>query len=182
MQIETPRLLLRDFTLDDVEALAACQADERFWRFYERVDDIETRAREHIELFVGWQAVQPRTHFQFAIVLKQDGSLIGDCGLRQHVQARYGGQAELGYELDPQHWGNGYATEAAQAMIAYGFETLNLHRVWATCRGENAPSWRLMERLGMRREGVFEKEARLDGRWVDTYLYALLEDEWRSRQ
>lgn len=181
MQIETPRLLLRDFTLDDVEALAACQTDERFWRYYDRVEDIEARTRELVALFVGWQDAQPRMRFQLAVILKQDGSLIGDCGLRQRLQASYGGQAELGYELDPRHWGNGYATEAAQALLAYGFETLGLHRVWATCLAINAPSWHLMERLGMRREGVLEKNGRLNGGWVDTYLYGLLEDEWKSR-
>ena len=185
MQIETERLLLRDFTLKDVEALAACRADERYWRFYNLVDDIEANAREHIELFVRWQEQQPRTHFQLAIVLRQTGRLIGNCGLRQGAQVFHrspdASEAELGYELDPFHWGNGYATEAARAMVAYGFQTLGLHRVFASCLGDNEASWRLMERLGMRREGVLRAQADLRGLMVDTYLYGLLKEEWKSQ-
>ncbi len=184
MQIETQRLLLRDFTTDDVEALAACRTDERYWRYYERVDDVEAGAREHVGLFVGWQAEQPRTHFQLAIVLEQDGTLIGDCGLRRRPQLSFGGatdlEADIGYELDPRYWGQGYATEAMRALVHYGFESLGLHRIWAFCLAANEPSWRLMERLGMRREGVLQQNVRLRGRWVDTYVYGLLHDAWRS--
>ena len=178
MQIETPRLLLRDFTLDDAEALAACRRDERYWRYYEPVDDIAASAREHVEWFVSWQKTRPRTHYQLVIVL--DGRLIGDCGLRQRPQVPYGDaaarEADIGYELDPARWGNGYATEAVRALVTYGFDTLKLHRVWSFCLAENEPSWRLMERLGMQREGVLRQNTRLRGRWVDTFVYGLLED------
>jgi len=185
MQIETDRLVLRDFTMDDVEALAACRADARYWRHYDRVDDIEVNAREHVELFVRWQHEQPRTHFQLAITWKEDGALIGDCGLRRRPQLSFGGatdlEADIGYELDPRYWGLGLATEAMRALVAHGFETMALHRVWAFCLAANEPSWRLMERLGMRREGVLKQNVRLRGHWVDTYVYAVLEDEWKSR-
>lgn len=181
MQLETPRLLLRDFRPDDAPALAACRADERYWRYYDRVDDVEANAREHVELFVRWQSEAPRTHFQLAIVLKHNDALIGDCGLRQHEQVSYGTpnrlEADIGDELDPRHWRNGYATEAVRALLGYGFDTLNLHRVWAYCLAENEASWRLMERLGMRREGVLRANVRLQGRWADTYLYGLLAED-----
>jgi ribosomal-protein-alanine N-acetyltransferase len=185
MQIETERLLLRDFTLGDVEALAACRMDERYWRYYDRVDDVEATAREHVELFVRWQSETPRTHYQLAIVLKQDDTLIGDCGLRRRPQVEYGGasdlEADIGYELDPRYWRQGYATEAMRALVSFGFETLGLHRVWAFCLAANEPSWRLMERLGMHREGQLRQNAQLRGRWVETFVYGLLEDEWKSR-
>jgi RimJ/RimL family protein N-acetyltransferase len=184
MQLETERLLLRDFTLADVEALAACRRDERYWRYYDSVQDIESSAREHVELFVGWQDTSPRTHFQLAIVLKQDETLIGDCGLRRRPQVEYGGasdvEADIGYELDPRFWGQGYATEAVKALLQYGFDALKLHRVWAFCLAENEPSWRLMERIGMRREGVLRQNVRLRRRWVDTFVYGVLEDAWKS--
>ena len=63
-------------------------------------------------------------------------------------------------------------------MVDHGFVTLKLHRVWASCVTDNEPSWRLMERLRMRREGVLVQNTRLRDRWVDSYLYAILEDEW----
>jgi RimJ/RimL family protein N-acetyltransferase len=184
MQIETERLLLRDFTLDDVDALAACRRDERYWRYYDSVQDIEAGAREHVELFMSWQIASPRTHFQLAIVLKHGDTLIGDCGLRRRPQLDYGGasdlEADIGYELDPRFWGQGYATEAVKALLDYGFDALKLHRVWAFCLAENEPSWRLMKRVGMRREGVLRQNVRLGGHWVDTYVYALLEEEWKT--
>lgn len=184
MEIETTRLLLRDFTLEDVLALVACRSDERYWRFYDRPEDVEANAREHVELFVRRQAESPRTNFQLAIVLKEDGRLIGDAGIRRHSQVSYGegkeNEADIGYELDPRCWGHGYATEAVSALVEYGFGTLKLHRVWAYCMAENEASWRLMERLGMQREGVLRQNTLLGGRWVDTYVYGLLEDEWKS--
>jgi ribosomal-protein-alanine N-acetyltransferase len=90
-------------------------------------------------------------------------------------------EAELGYELEPRHWGKGYASEAARAMVAYGFEALELDRVFAYTLGENEASWRLMKRLGMRREGVLRDQANLRGHRVDTYLYGLLKEEWKSQ-
>ena len=184
MQIETDRLILRDFTKEDVSALADCRADERYWLYYDRVADIEENAREHVELFIRWRSEEPRTHFQLAILLKQEGRLIGDCGLRRRPQLSYGGatdlEADIGYELDPRQWGRGYATEAVQSLLRFGFQTLGLHRVWAFCLAANEPSWRLMERLGMRREGVLRQNARLNGRWADTYVYGMLQESWES--
>ncbi len=63
MRIETERLVLRDFVAEDAEGLASCRSDERYWRYYDRPDDIAAAAREHIELFVAWQRAEPRTHF-----------------------------------------------------------------------------------------------------------------------
>jgi RimJ/RimL family protein N-acetyltransferase len=88
-------------------------------------------------------------------------------------------QAELGWVLDPAHGGRGYATEAVRAVIDVCFGPLGLRRVHAGCFAENEPSWRLMERLGMRRE-EFSRQTALhrSGRWIDGMNYALLADEW----
>ena len=83
VKLETERLILREFVLDDAVGLAACRQGERFWRYYEVEDDIAGRAAEHVAMFVSWQGEVPRTHYQLAVVLKETGSLIGSCGIRQ---------------------------------------------------------------------------------------------------
>ncbi len=81
--------------------------------------------------------------------------------------------------LHRDHHGQGYATEAARALLGYGFEELDLHRIIATCQPENPASYRVMEKLGMRREGHFRQCIdRGQGVWWDEYFYALLKDEW----
>ena len=93
-----------------------------------------------------------------------------------------GAQADLGWVLDPGHAGRGLATEAVRAQLGICFDGLGLHRVVATCFAENEPSWRLMERVGMRREAATRKDSlHADGTWRDCYQYALLDEEWAAR-
>ncbi len=88
-------------------------------------------------------------------------------------------QAELGWVLDPAHSGHGYATEAVRELLRYSFQVLGVRRVVANCFLDNGTSWRLMERVGMRRETTaFASSLHRSGRWLDTVAYALLEDEW----
>ena len=95
---------------------------------------------------------------------------------------RAGGvQAELAWVLDPAATGRGFATEAVREVLRVCFEELGLRRVTATCFADNEPSWRMMERLGMRREAHFRECETLGGEWADLLVYALLEEEYRAR-
>jgi RimJ/RimL family protein N-acetyltransferase len=116
-------------------------------------------------------------------------TIIGDFMLRREdawaqaevTQAAEGAQADLGWVLDPAHTGHGYATEAVRGLLRYCFADLGVHRVVANCFLDNDASWRLMERVGMRRETHAVKESlHRSGRWLDTVTYALLDDEWSS--
>jgi RimJ/RimL family protein N-acetyltransferase len=90
-------------------------------------------------------------------------------------------EAELGWTFDPAHHGHGFATEAIGAVLRICFDDLGLRRVVAICFTANEPSWRLMERIGMRREARHVKESlHRDHGWLDAYVYALLAEEWRS--
>ena len=90
-------------------------------------------------------------------------------------------QAELGWVLDPDREGHGYATEAVRELIRLCFEDLGLRRVTANCFADNEASWRLMERVGMRREiHTVRDSLHRSGRWLDGLGYALLADEWRK--
>jgi RimJ/RimL family protein N-acetyltransferase len=107
---------------------------------------------------------------------------IGDAWSQSEVAAHARGvQAELGWCLDPRHSGRGYATEAVKAMIRLCFEDLAVRRITANCFADNEPSWRLMERLGMRREvHTLRESLHRSGEWLDGVGYALLADEWRA--
>lgn len=174
MILRTERLLLREFTGDDWPAVLAYQRDPRYLRFYEWTERSEADVRAFVQQFIDQQAESPRIEIQLAIIL--GGEVVGIVGLRRaSAGARV---ADTGFELAPQCWGRGYATEAARALLGYGFAELGLHRVTAHCVAENTASARVLERLGMRREGRLREHEFFEGRWWDTLLYGILEREW----
>lgn len=179
MQLTTDRLLLRDFRGDDWPAVLAYQSDPLYLRYYEWTERTPESVRDFVRMFLDHQQSQPRTRFQLAVVLKTSGALIGNCGIRLTAPGSH--EADMGYELSPAHWGCGYATEAAHAVLDFGFSELGVHRVWATTLADNAGSARVLEKLGMRLEGRLRDKERFKGRYWDALLYAILEPEWRRQ-
>jgi RimJ/RimL family protein N-acetyltransferase len=123
------------------------------------------------------------------LIVEREGSVIGDLMLRiedpwsqtEVAEQARGVQAELGYCLDPQHTGHGYATEATRAMLRLCFVDLGLRRVTASCFADNVASWQVMERVGMRREAHQVRESLHRSRgWLDGLDYALLAEEWQG--
>lgn len=179
MILTTDRLILREVEANDRDAIFAYQSDSRYRRYYPWIPDVQEDVHRLVDAFIHWQEEQPRYKFQLAITLLVDHRLIGTCGIRA---AKVNGQeAELGYELHPDHWGQGYATEAAHAMLIFGFGTLNLQRVWAQCLAENKASVRVLDRLGMRQEQLLSKHTWMQKRWWDTLVYAISKAEWRAQ-
>lgn len=177
--LETERLILRDFIAEDWPAVLAYQHDERYLRYYPHTARTAADVRAFVQMFLDQQRAEPRLKFQPAIVLKQSGQLIGNCGLR--LDAPDSHEADMGFELAPDHWGNGYATEAAQAILRVGFGEMGLHRIWAACIAENQASARVLQKLGMRLEGLLrDKECFKDRKW-DVCLYAILAPEWEAQ-
>ena len=178
MRLTTDRLVLREFVAADWEAVLAYQRDPRYLRYYPWCDRTEADARAFVGMFLEWQREQPRRRFQMAIALKGSGSLVGNCGLRRKPENDW--EADLGYELDPERWGQGYATEAAGALVKFGFQDLALYRISSWCIAENTASARVLERLGFQQEGRLRRNVSFKGRCWDTLLYALLRDEWEE--
>ena len=178
MLITTDRLLLREFVADDWPAVLAYQRDPRYLRLYPWADRTEADARDFVQMFVEQQAEQPRRKFQLAIALRDGAGLIGNCGIRRKPENDW--EADIGYELALEHWGHGYATEAALAIVNFGFRELGLHRISSWCIADNAASARVLERVGMRLEGRLLENEYFKERWWDTLLYGLLEYEWRA--
>lgn len=119
----------------------------------------------------------PNTWFQLAIVNKNVDMLIGDIGIHFLED---NDQIEVGYTLAPSYQGQGYAIEALKAVINYLFFDLKKHRITASVDPNNSKSIRLLENLGMRKEGHFIKSFRMGDMWFDDCIYAILEDEWKE--
>lgn len=178
--LTTERLLLRDFIKSDWQTVLTYQQDPLYLRYNEWTSRTADEVRQFIQMFLDQQNQVPRLKFQFAITLKPGGQLIGNCGVRRDSpEAREG---DIGYELDPRFWGQGYATEAARAVLQFGFTQMNLHRITAWCVADNVGSARVLEKLGMRQEGRLRDHQYFKGRWWDTLSYAILYDEWRAQK
>jgi RimJ/RimL family protein N-acetyltransferase len=186
MELQTDRLILREYAEDDWRVMLAYQSQPDYGTYYETQVRDEASTRAFLGHFIAWQQEQPRRRYQMAVVLRETGVLIGSCGLRLGgIEERIDHSAHegiLGYDLDPTQWGHGYATEAAHALLRFGFETLGLHRVWTYHVADNRRSERVMERLGFTQEGLLRENERMQGRWWDTCVHGLLADEWRATQ
>lgn len=171
MELTTERLVLREFVEDDWTAVWAYQVDPRYLRYYHQSTRSEADARAFVQMFVRQQFARPRSKFQLAMILRTSGELIGNCGIR--LALGRDGSADLGYEVAPDHWGRGYATEAARAMLAFGFEQLDLRRVTADCIADNRASARVLEKLGMTLVQRQVAAETFKGRAWDVLHYAL---------
>jgi [ribosomal protein S5]-alanine N-acetyltransferase len=178
MLIRTERLVLRDFVASDRDAVHAYQRDPRYLRFYPWRDRTENDATEFVGRFLEWQLDSPRYRLQLCVCLADRGEVIGNVGLRQPETDA--GVAELGFELAPDRWGMGYATEAAGRLVRFGFEEWKLHRISAHCIAANNASARVLEKLGMRQEGRLRESEFFKGRWWDVLLFGLLQSEYRT--
>ncbi|CAG0926899.1 diamine N-acetyltransferase [Thermoflexales bacterium] len=178
MQFSTERLILRDFVAADWPAVLAYQRDPRYLQYYAWIDRTPQDVQRFVQLFVDQQREQPRHKFQLAVVLKDTQHLIGNCGIR--LAAAHAHEADIGYELAPDQWGHGYATEAARAIVHFGFTELKLHRITAWCIADNVASARVLEKLGLKLEGRLREKEYFKDRWWDMLLYAILEGEWHA--
>lgn len=174
----TERLVLRPALEADLEPI---------WR-YRRLESVGrwmTDESKELDAFVAKSLEVDR--LPTTLVVERDGALVGDLMLKvgdawgqgEVADRVVGVQAELGWCLDPAYEGHGYATEAVRALVRIAFADLGLHRVTALCFAENEPSWRLMERVGLRREAYNVRDSlHRDGTWRDGMAYALLAEEW----
>ncbi|WP_269583257.1 GNAT family N-acetyltransferase [Roseibium sp. Sym1] len=176
--VETERLVLRPMTLHDAEAIHAYQSLPEIARYQywepRSLEEIRGKLTEWTQM----HRLEGEGTLAFAVETRGDGAFVGDVSLRvTSVEAR---QGTIGFTLNPDHQGRGFATEACRALLRLAFEDLGLHRVFACCDARNIGSWRVMERLGMRREAHFREHALFKGGWDEEFYYALLEDEWRQ--
>lgn len=176
----TDRLTVRPATAGDADAT---------WQFRRRADVSRwlTRAPAGLDEHRTW--FEAPDNLASTLVIERSGVVIGDLMVKiedawaqaEIVGRARGVQAELGWVLHPEHAGQGFATEAIRELLRVCFTDLGLRRVTAVCFAANDPSWRLMERVGMRREFCTVRDSlHRSGEWLDCLGYALLADEYAA--
>jgi RimJ/RimL family protein N-acetyltransferase len=175
----TERLALRELRLDDAPAVASRAGDRRVARYLIAVPSpypTTLAARWLVGRIAWWAGGRGVT----LAITRRDApdELLGTASLRRFARDR---RAELGYWLGAAEWGRGYATEAAGAIVDFGFRDLGLARIYAQVLDGNAPSCRVLDKLGMTREGVRRRHIRKGRNLRDVVMYGLLRDEWAER-
>jgi RimJ/RimL family protein N-acetyltransferase len=178
--ILTNRLKLRDFIEDDWISVHKYASDPETVRYVGWGPNSEEDTKNFMQRVIASQREEPRRNFELGVTLKEQTTLIGRCGIG--VSDPRHREGFIGYILNKSFWGQGYATELSQALLAFGFEKLGLHRIYATCDIDNKASAHVMEKIGMQREGLL-REYRMQGKnWRDQFIYATLHREWKLRK
>jgi RimJ/RimL family protein N-acetyltransferase len=179
MELLTERLRIRQFQADDTVAVHDYASDPEVVRYNTFGPNSEEQTESYIEDMVTLAKTHFRGHFEWAVALKESETLIGSCSLVMGKPDPR--QGEIGFVLNRNYWGHGYATEAAGAVLKHGFTDHGLHRIFARCQVENQRSIRVLERLGMRREGFHCQSEWIKEGWKDILVYALLKCEWTAQ-
>ena len=177
--LETERLSLREIALEDGPAIQAFQACEDQWRYTavepEELADGTMRIRRYLEHCGPDEA---RRLFVYAAVEKCSGEIIGQISLSRMMHPAI---ASLGYGVAGNRAGKGYATEMAARLLAFGFKDVGVNRITADIAVENQPSIRVVEKVGMTREGVARENIYAQGRWWTEALYARLASDHKQQ-
>lgn len=173
--LQSERLLLRPFTEADADALFALMSNPHILRYWDAPPWAD-RAQADRFLARCKQAVE-RNVVPLAIVRNRDNMFIGWCSL-QNIDPGYR-SAVLGFCLTKSAWGQGFATEASTALLAWGFNTLDLIRVQSEADTRNAASDRVLHKLGFVREGTLRENCIVNGEVSDSWIYGLLRREWQ---
>ena len=178
--LKTKRLLIRPYKDSDLEPLFAYRNDPEVAMY--QGWDIPYPREKAIKEVSGPEVMvptEPSGRFKAALELKSTAEMIGDIGFVLAEDDAL--QAHVGYTLARAYWQQGFATEAVQNVMAYLFDELNLNRIIAETDVLNEPSWRLLERLGFRREAHLVESTWSKGAYESEYHYAMLKREWEAR-
>lgn len=180
--LSTDRLVLRPFKESDVDAVHSYGGNPDNVKYMVWGPNSKEDTKNFIQDTIKKWDMDPILNYDFAIVLKDTDKLIGGCGIYLNESRNEG---MLGWILHKEYWKQGYMPEVATELLRFGFEELKVHRLYATCNTENYGSYRVMEKVGMRREAHFIKNryGRVcdDKQWYSEYHYGILEEEWGTR-
>jgi len=176
IEIRTERLLLKRLTPSKAHDVFVYRSDPEIYRF----QNFKPGTIEEVISFIEGCSPTPNIEgswYQLGVFLNNE--LIGDCGL--NFLGPENSQVEIGYTIARSHQRKGYGKECIVSILDFLFGTLRKHRVIASLDPKNEASVKLMDKLGFRREGLFRKSILAGGNWVDNLIYAMLDDEWTSR-
>jgi len=175
LTFETERLRLRQLTLDDAEFVFKHFSDLQVTRYLYDEPPLGSMyaALALIEFF---EDPQDKNRMRWGLERKEDRRLIGTCGFHRWEKAYF--RAEMGYDLAPDCWGQGYMSEALRAIVNCAFKCMHLNRIDALVYTANEPSLHILQRLGFKQEGVLRDYFYQDGKFYDHALLSLLRREW----
>ncbi len=177
MEIATERLQLREFTVDDIDPITAYRSEPRYLEHYPWSTWSRSRSEAFVEGCMSAGAEEPRREYDLGVTLLGNRRLIGTCGLRLHGEGTERG--DIGYELSPDHWGNGYATEAASAILDLAFGQMRLEEVEARCVMANQRSVNVLLRLAFAEAERIPVGPGLGGHtWPERGLFRLSRVRW----
>ncbi len=168
MFIKSQRIVIREFEPHDWQAIYAYTSDKNVMKYIPEGVFSEEDAKN----FVSKNMDDAKN---FPVVLIDENILIGHMVFHPYFGKH---TYEIGWVFNPKYYNKGYASEAAQALLNYGFKDMQLHRIIATCQPQNIPSYKVMEKIGMRKEGYFKQCIPHGDDWWDEYYYAVLAKEW----
>lgn len=172
--LRTERLFLRPYTRDDIPQFLPLISAREIAATTLRIPHPYSQADAEDQVR---RSQESDDSIRLAIFLKATSELIGGAGLRLELDHH---RAELGYWIGVPYWGNGYATEAARAMVKYGFEEMKLHRIYATYYSNNPASGKVLRKLGMKPEGCLRGHIWKWDEYHDSEIYGMLKDEWQG--
>lgn len=179
-RFETKRLLLRPFKLTDFDAYAAYHIKPDTYRFLYAASPDRSTLRRQFTADIRPVFAAEGDVFKLAVIVKETGQLVGEVSLRFTNKTAL--QADVAYVFNSAFAGQGYATEATQAIVDYGFDHLGLHRIAARIDAHNSGSIRVIERLKFRKEAHFLQKIIYNGIWCDELVYAMLAHEWPQKR
>lgn len=167
--LSSPRLQFREFVYDDWLHIHRWSHDKSQTRYDSTPNLSTTRARNIVNMIVGYQRDDPRFHYYAMLHLPGDIHVIGS--IYAAVRDQVNNSVEIGYRISTQYWGHGYATEAAIVMRDFARDYMFANRVYAQVVTANVGSVRVLEKIGMVREEVFPRAILRNGHWLDTAVY-----------
>lgn len=180
MNYSSERLYFREFNENDFGLLYSIYSNAKVMKYtYLDKYDREEELRPYFqEILKNNQEGTKRQAYEFAVFLL-DGSFVGMAEIEINNKNEDGGIGEIGYYTLPPFWGNGYTTEIAKLLLDIGFRDIKLHRLYARCNVNNLASKRVMEKIGMKKEGELRKVRFKEMEWVNEFLYGILLEEWK---
>ena len=176
---QSTRLYLRECREEDWLRIHSYASDPQVSRYQYWNPQTEVQSQAYVTQIMEDAEAQPRDRYALAIVENDTHQCIGVGELS--IRDRRNRVGELAYGLHPDYWGKGYATEAAEQLLSFGFLERKLHRIYATSDPRNKGSERVMQKLGMRKEGLLRETILLDEGWRDSLMYSVLEHEFMKK-
>ena len=177
VELESERLIYRKFKQDDFPVVFDWFGNAENMKYWMSGTKNEAETRDYLDWVISNSESEEPDSYNFAVVIKSDNVLIGSAILTNMQD-----DPEIGWVLHRNYWRQGYGTEIGETLLKFGFDTLNLRRIIAGCNARNIGSYKIMEKIGMRREAHFIKaqqgNSALNYEWCDRFQYAILREEW----